>query len=259
MMSMPDPQPNDAFVWTQEPWGRALRCTRFPAPHLFTSRDLRLRHDENEWRGVAGSLGVTPDRLLLVRQLHGTAVAIATRGDTAGWQRPDADAIITDDPEVAIGVLVADCAPILLWDPASRVAAAVHAGWRGSAAGIVVSAVNALTTTFGSRPTDLVAAIGPCLGRCCGEVGPEVVAAFESRFPHAAAAWFSPGSGDRSLLDLARANGDQLALTGVNPARVFHSGLCTKTHAERLHSFRGAGAEAGRMLAAVRIQTSLIN
>ncbi|MGH9412039.1 MAG: laccase domain-containing protein, partial [Vicinamibacterales bacterium] len=104
MMSIPDPQPNDAFTWTQEPWGRALRCTHLPAPHLFTSRDLTLRDDEREWRGAAGSLGVARERLLLVKQVHGRAVMIARRGATLGWGRPEADAIITDDPDVAIGV-----------------------------------------------------------------------------------------------------------------------------------------------------------
>lgn len=252
-MSMPDPQPTDAFEWTQEPWGRALRCTELRAPHLFTSRDLTLRQNEDEWRGAARSMGLPRDRLLLVTQVHGTSVAVASRGDTAAWPRPQADAIITDDPDVAIGVLVADCAPILLWDPEKQVAAAVHAGWRGAASGIVLSTVNALKTTFGSRPADLVAAIGPCLGRCCGEVGPEVLAAFESAFPQAAARWFSPGRGDRWFLDLEHANGDQLELAGVRPSRIFSSGLCTKTHADRLHSYRAARAEAGRMLAAIRI------
>src|SRR5881392_2378655 len=105
MMPMSDPQPTGAFAWTQEPWGRALRCTRLPVPHLFTSRDLVLRDDQREWESVAASLGVTAARLLLVRQVHGVRVAVARHTD--GWQRPEADAIVTDDPTVAIGVRVA--------------------------------------------------------------------------------------------------------------------------------------------------------
>src|SRR5262249_40739922 len=135
MMLMPDPQPSGAFEWTQEPWGRALRCTRLPAPHLFTSRDLVLRGDEGEWASVASSLGVEPARLLLVKQVHGVHVALARRGRTDGWTRPEADAIVTDDPDVAIGVRVADCAPVLLFDPVKHVAGAAHAGWRGTRAG----------------------------------------------------------------------------------------------------------------------------
>jgi hypothetical protein len=108
--------------------------------------------------------------------------------------------------------------------------------------------------TFGSRPEDLVAAIGPCLGACCGEVGPEVVEAFRAggADPASMHAWFTPGSGDRAFLDLERANRDQLARAGLNPASIFGAGLCTKTHQDRFHSYRAAREQAGRMVAAVR-------
>ena len=242
-------------MWTQEPWGRALRCTRLPAPHLFTSRDLVLRGDEREWTSVAASLGVTRERLLLVTQVHGVHVAIARKGRTGEWTRPEADAIVTDDPSVAVGVRVADCAPVLLFDPIRNVAGAAHAGWRGTAAETSVAAVRALAATFGSRGADLIAAIGPCLGKCCGEVGPDVVAAFRAGGADEPSlrAWFTPGSGDRSFLDLERANRDQLERAGLDPSRVFVSGLCTKTHRARLHSYRGDGAAAGRLLGAIRI------
>src|SRR4051812_39557425 len=95
MMLMPDPQPSGAFEWTQEPWGRALRCRRLPAPHLFTSRDLVLREDAGEWAEVASSLGISRERLLLVRQVHGVQVAIARPDAMDGWVRPEADAIVT--------------------------------------------------------------------------------------------------------------------------------------------------------------------
>jgi len=255
MMPMSDPQTSGAFEWTQEPWGRALRCTALPAPHLFTSRDLRLRGDDREWAVVARSLGVDAARLLLVKQVHGVHVAIARAGRTGDWTRPEADAIVTDDPAVAIGVRVADCAPVLLFDRVKNVAGAAHAGWRGTAAGASAAAVRALGELFGSRAADLTAAIGPCLGSCCGEVGPDVLAAFRAGGADEASmrAWFTPGNGDRSFLDLERANRDQLARAGLDPARIFASGLCTKTHRGRLHSYRGDGAGAGRMLGAIRV------
>ena len=223
-----DPQPTGPFEWTQEPWGRALRCTALPARHLFTSRDLILRDDAREWDAVAASLGVARDRVLLVKQVHGRTIATARRGETDAWPRPEADAIVTDDPSVAIGVRVADCTPVLLFDPVRNVAAAVHAGWRGAAAGIALITVEAMKTDFGCRASDLIAAIGPCLGRCCGEVGPEVVAAFQSTFPGPFEPWFTPGNGDRSLLDLERANRDQLEIGGLDPSRIFTAGLCTE-------------------------------
>src|SRR5205809_142871 len=128
-----DPQPTGAFEWTQEPWGCALRCRSLPARHLFTSRDLVLREDEHEWDAVAASLGVARERLLLIRQVHGADVAVARRGAGGAWTRPQADILVSDDPDVAIAVRVADCAPLLLIDTVSGAAAAVHAGWRGTA------------------------------------------------------------------------------------------------------------------------------
>jgi polyphenol oxidase len=250
-----DPIPDAAFEWTQEPWGRALRCPRLGAPHLFTSSDLVLRGNEGEWAAVAASLGVPPARLRLVRQVHGTDVVVVRRGDALPAQRPTADIIISDDPDVAIGVRVADCAPVLLHDPVTHAVGAAHAGWRGTAAGAAAAAVRAMEAAFGSRPADLIAAIGPCLGACCGEVGPDVVEAFRAGRATAAEidAWFTPGRGDRSYLDLERANRDQLVRAGMKPDATFTSGLCTKTCHDRLHSYRAAGAGAGRLLAAIRV------
>ena len=254
---MTDPKPTGRFQWTQEPWGRALRCDALPVRHLFTSSDLVLREDATEWEAAASSLGVARDRLLLVRQVHGVDVAVARRGTTS-WPKPQADIVITDDPEVAIGVRTADCAPILLYDPVHHVAGAVHAGWRGTAVAAGGAGVAAMVKEFGTRPADLIAAIGPCLNACCGEVGPDVVDAFRAGGADASSvnAWFAPGTGDRWLLDLERANRDQLVRAGVDPAAVHVSGLCTKTHHERLHSYRAARGRAGRLLAAIRVPAS---
>ena len=135
-----------------------------------------------------------------------------------------------------------------------HVAGAAHAGWRGTAAHAAGAAVRALQDGFGSRPADLIAAIGPLLGQCCGEVGPDVVAAFRAggADPASITAWFRPGNGDRWLLDLERANIDQLTAAGVDAAAIFASGLCTKTEQDRLHSYRAHGPRAGRLLAAIR-------
>ena len=257
-MLMSDPKPTGGFTWTQEPWGRALHCGLLPATHLFTSRDLTLREDPNEWAAVAASLGVTPDRLLLIRQVHGIQTAIVRRGAPGDRGRPQADIIVTDDPDVAIGVRTADCAPILLYDRVRGVAGAAHAGWRGTAARAAAAAVNVMVAAFSTRLADLVAAIGPCLGRCCGEVGPEVVEAFRAggADPGSIEAWFSPGDGDRSFLDLERANRDQLEQAGLNPDAICSSGLCTKTHHDRLHSYRAERGAAGRMLAAIRVRAT---
>ena len=256
-MAMTDPQPSGAFEWIQEPWGRALRCARLPARHLFTSNDVTLRDDPSEWSAVAASLGVARDRLLLIRQVHGTEAAIVRRGWTPPWERPQADVIVTDEPSVAIGVRVADCAPVLLFDRKTGAAGAAHAGWRGTAAGAGPSALDTMRRTFGTDPADVIAVVGPCLGACCGEVGPDVVDAFRRGGASAASidAWFAAGRDDRLQLDLERANRDQLEHAGVNAASIFPSGLCTKTCHERLHSYRAAHDAAGRSVGAIRAQS----
>jgi hypothetical protein len=122
-------------------------------------------------------------------------------------------------------------------------------------AGAASAAVRALTETFDSNPADIVAAIGPCLGSCCGEMGPEVVEAFRAA-GHSAAdvdRWFTTGPTSRPYLNLETANRDQLESAGVPAPRIFGSGICTKTNATRLHSYRAAGSHAGRLVGAVRL------
>jgi YfiH family protein len=255
MMLMSLPQPTDGFAWVQEPWGSALRCGTLPVPHLFTSRDLVLRDDDQEWATVAASLGVDADHLLLIRQVHGTDVAVRRQGTTTAWRRPQADIIISDDVDVAIGVRVADCAPILLFDSTRQVIGAVHAGWRGTAAGAAGAAIRSMRATYGCNPSAIVAAIGPCLGACCGEMGPEVVQLFRAAGHEEADInrWFTTGKTSRPYLDLERANREQLVSAGVPAENIRTSGLCTKTHHDRLHSYRADGARAGRLLAAIRL------
>jgi YfiH family protein len=256
------PQPNGGFAWTQAPWGVVLRCRPLldVADHFFTARDVRPGTDEHEWDAVAREIGVDAGRLLLVRQVHRADVAVARAGRSCKWQRPEADVIISDDPTSAIGVRVADCAPILLADRRLRSVGAAHAGWRGTVQKAAGAAVRAMQATFGSMPGDLVAAIGPCLGRCCGEVGPEVVDAFREAGHREGALrrWFEAGASGRPYLDLALANRDQLADAGVPVEHIHVAGLCTKTHADVLHSYRADGKAAGRMVGVIRPEELLI-
>lgn len=250
------PQPNDGFYWTQAPWGAVLRSRPLldVVDHFFTAANLHLAAGDPAWERVAGALGVVPGRLLLIRQVHRADVAIARAVRPPEWHRPEADAIVSDDAASAIGVRVADCAPILLTDSRLGVVGAVHAGWRGAVQGAAGAAVRAMEDTFGSRPADLLAAIGPCLGPCCGEVGPEVVDAFRAagHGDDALARWFHTGGSGRPYMDLGLANRDQLIRAGVLPGQVHVAGLCTKTHAAALHSYRAHGSAAGRMVAVIR-------
>jgi YfiH family protein len=253
---MTHPQPSGGFEWTQEPWGAALRCAPLgaAAPHLYTTGNLRLADDEREWQAVARRMGVERRRIRLIRQVHGADVAVARAGSADDWPPPQADVIVSDDPDAAIAVRVADCAPVLIADRRRGVVAAAHAGWRGTVQGAAAVAVRALTRTFGSDPADLIAAVGPALGPCCGEVGPEVVEAFrDAGTPAPAIArWFRPGPSGRPYLDLWRANRDQLEEAGVPAAQVHAAEICTKSHPTLLHSYRVDGRHAGRMLGVIK-------
>ena len=240
----------------QAPWGRVLACTPLAAvaAHFFTDGSLELRDRDDEWNSVAALAGVPRERLLLLRQVHGRTIATARAGEVGHWSRPEADAAISDDPSSALVVRVADCAPILIGDRRLRVVAAVHAGWRSTMQQIVGDAVLAMHREFGSAPADLLAAIGPCLGQCCGEMGEEVVDAFRGA-GHAEAdieRWFLRVEGRKPHFDLWQANRDQLIAAGVPGEQVFTAGVCTRTHANTFHSYRAAGQGAGRMAGVIR-------
>lgn len=255
MMFMTDPQPSGGFRWTQEPWGAALRCQALDdaATHLFTAGNLTLRDDEREWRAVAERMGVHPSRLRLIGQVHEVDVAVVRAGSD-GWLPPQADVIVSDDPTSAVVVRVADCAPVLVADRRLGAVGAAHAGWRGTVRRAASVLVAAMARTFGSDPEDLVAAIGPCLGPCCGEMGDEVVDAFRAA-GHGDAdlgRWFTTGASGRPHFDLWGANRDHLLAAGVPASQICTAELCTKTHRAVLHSYRAHGATAGRMAAVIR-------
>jgi YfiH family protein len=200
-------------------------------------------------------MGVSADDLLLVRQVHSAEVAMASRDRRHPWPRPEADVIVTDDPTAAIGVRVADCVPILMAEDSGRAVAAVHAGWRGTAARAAIAGIQSLHARFGIRPARLVVAIGPSIGPCCYEVGENTLAAFRDAGHHDLLLdrWFERRSNGSFHLDLWRATRDQLEGAGVLPANIHTAGLCTRTHAAVFHSYRADGAQAGRNLGAIRL------
>ena len=233
-----------------------LRCRALAdiAEHFFTAGSLELRDNIAEWSAVARLAGVVPERLLLLNQVHGRTIVTAPAGASASWTRPQADGAVSEDGGAALVVRVADCAPILMADRRRGVVAAVHAGWRSTMQRIACGAVETLRAEFKTDPADLVAAIGPSLGVCCGEMGEEVVQAFRDT-GHSREdldRWFVRSPGRRPHFDLWRSNRDQLERAGVPAASIHVAALCTKTHSDVFHSYRARGAAAGRMAAVIR-------
>jgi polyphenol oxidase len=178
--------------------------------------------------------------IALPRQVHGAAVVAADR--CAG--RPEGDAVVTQPSLPLAGILTADCVPVLLVHRHGGAAAAVHAGWRGAAAGVLEATIDHLRATHQIPLAELSAAIGPAIGPCCYRVGPEVRTAFEARTDTTTApAWEQKPDG--LYLDLRLAVRHLLERAGVND--VDFVGGCTRCD-PRLHSYRRDGARAGRQL-----------
>lgn len=235
------PQPSGDFEWVQAPWGAALRCRPLAAiaPHYFSTR---LDAPEQT---LADALGVGLDHLVRMKQVHRADVFVA---NGRSLSKPEADIAVTDNPSIALSVRVADCVPVLLADRRANTVAAIHAGWKGTAAGAVMVAVRSLTSNYGTVPSDIVAAIGPSIGPCCYEVGPDLAGHF-SAHPESAT-WFTRDAKPR--LDLWRATRDQLARAGVLPEHIHVVALCTFDHPALFHSYRREATNAGRLVSAIR-------
>lgn len=195
-----------------------------------------------------------------MRQVHGVVVLPAPAppdGEDREPREPECDGLLTLRPGQAVAVKTADCVPLLLHDPLSGAAAAVHAGWRGAAGDIATRAVRAVVQATGSPPTEFHALLGPAIGPCCFEVGKEVLAAFAAggRDPDQIRARQPPPSagpaGDRARLDLRRDTRLRLRAAGLRDDRIRQSDHCTRCGPD-FHSYRREGRRAGRNWAAVR-------
>lgn len=194
---------------------------------------------EENWRRVAAALpGLTAVRM---RQVHGArAVAVAAADDEVG----EADALVTAAPGLALTVLTADCVPLLAVAPRRRAVMAVHAGWRGSLAGVAVAALTAANAAFGTTPAEWRIALGPAIGGCCYEVEAALGARFPDRWGAMPDAWQPAGT--HGQLDLRRANAAILAAAGVPPDQITVVGPCTACARDQYFSHRAAAGRAGR-------------
>jgi YfiH family protein len=218
-------------------------------------------------------------RTVLLRQIHSDIVCVVGSGNVSqGPDAPQGDALITREAGVLLGVQTADCMPILLADTKNRAIAAIHSGWRGTAQRIAAKTVGRMQMEFGTRPQDVIAAIGPGIGPCCYEVGHEVIKEFAAKFPDARK-WFDgpfealengdadsnwlpwltmrpPGHAPpapTARLDLVAANRAILAEAGVPLGRMTSPGLCTGCRPDLFFSYRRERT-TGRMIAAIGIK-----
>ncbi len=193
----------------------------------------------NHQRALA-ALGWRREDVATCYQVHSARVGVVGSADR-GQVYPETDALVTADPGVALMLRFADCVPVLFYDKRKGVIGLAHAGWRGVAVGVVPATVRTLVETFSCRPRDLWAGVGPSIGPCCYEVGPEVVeqvkTAVNGREPFR---W----ENGRAHLDLWAAVEGQLAEAGVGQVKV--AGLCTACHTDDWFSHRAERGKTGR-------------
>lgn len=219
-----------------------------------------LTHALLEEAGVAHGFGTRacrpPVALVRPRQVHGTRVVVLGRDATPDADVGEADALVSEREALPIGVVTADCLPILLATPAGRVAA-VHAGWRGLAAGVIGEALAALGALAPEGLAGAAAVIGPRVGAACYEVDEPVVAALARRFAGAVDAAIAETRPGHWQLDLAVLAREDLRRAGLAEERIAAlAGVCTACDAERFHSYRRDGPGSGRLfhwIAAPRI------
>jgi purine-nucleoside/S-methyl-5'-thioadenosine phosphorylase / adenosine deaminase len=236
----------------------------------FTDWDTRENVLENR-RLFQAALGVPDLTLVPLKQFHSDLVHFFP---AAPAQPCRGDASSTNTPSLLLGVQTADCVPILLVDPKNRAVAAVHAGWRGTLARIAEKTVGQMQMHFGSKPADLLAALGPAIGPCCYEVGAELVTRFTSQFAHASDWFDEPRTGEEPnplqwlnmappghqpapknvRLDLRKASRAQLLAAGLRDKNIFVSDLCTACRPDLFFSYRKQGTLSGRLLSVIGIR-----
>lgn len=214
------------------------------------SSDAPDRVAENR-RRVAEHLGVGPDRLTTVHQVHSPDVVHVT--EPLATPRPKADAMVTDVPGIAIGALSADCGPVLFADRQAGVVGSAHAGWRGALGGVLENTVDAMIR-LGAKRENIVAVLGPTIGPDNYEVGPEFYAAFVDKDPAYTAYFRSSGKPDHRLFDLWTFITDRLTGAGVEAAALRR---CTYAEEELFYSYRRTThrgePDYGRQIAAIAI------
>jgi hypothetical protein len=236
----------------------------------FTDWDTRENVLENR-RRFQSALGAKNLQLAPLKQIHSDVIRLFSAADE---QPCKGDASITNRPGLLLAAQTADCVPILLVDPQKRAVAAVHAGWRGTLRRIVMKTIGQMQMQFGSKPANLLAAIGPAIGGCCYEVGTEIAADFLTQFA-AAPEWFDEfRTGDEPnpvqwlnqmppghqpppanlLLDLKKANRAQLLYAGLRPQNIFVSDLCTACRRDLLFSYRQE-QQTGRLISAIGLRS----
>lgn len=225
--------------------------------NLGASRGDDPDHVRENYRRFFAAIGGSAGKLAMTNQVHGGTVRCVTtadlHADPCGKVSYEADGLMTDLPGVALVIYSADCIPILFYDPVRRVIAAVHAGWRGTAAGIATAAVERMADVFGCNPADILAAVGPGIGPDCFETHEDVPNAMTAALSTAVLRHIKIKENGKFAVDLKAINAMRLEQAGLDPDHIAVSGICTACDPDRFWSHRKQGTSRGSMAAAIQL------
>lgn len=200
---------------------------------------------------LASEFSIAPDKLIFPVQTHSNHVK-RVNANTSSESLEDTDAIVTNEKEILVSVMSADCVPVLLYDPVKQAVAAIHAGWRGTMAAIVSETIALMQKEFGSDPSSFLAAIGPSICDEVYEVGEEVIRAVEKLYGSKNGI-ISREQDGKGFCNLWEANRIQLLRAGVKAENIEVAGLCTYKNADLFFSARKSGNKAGRFAAGIML------
>lgn len=229
----------------------------------FASMNLGFNRGDDDaavtenYRRICAAIGVKAEDVVLSAQTHTTNIYNATaadrgRGITRERGYTDVDGLITDEPNVVLCTHYADCVPLFFADPVRRVVATSHGGWRGTVGGIAQATVERMTSDYGCRAQDIIAGIGPSIGRCCFEVDTPVFEAFSqlSLFDDTC---FTADGGDKYHIDLWEVNRRFMLAAGVRADNITVTDVCTRCHPDVLWSHRYTGGQRGSLAAFIAL------
>ena len=225
--------------------------------NLGVSRGDDPDHVRENYRRFFAAIGADGGRLAVTNQVHGGVVRTVTTADLRGGPCEkagyEADGLMTDLPGVTLLVYSADCIPILFYDPCRRVVAAVHAGWRGTAAGIASTAVARMREVYGCNPADILAAIGPGIGPDCFETHEDVPNAMTAALSTAVLQHIKIKENGKFAVDLKGINATRLEQEGLLPENIAVCRECTACLGDKYWSHRRLGTNRGSMAAAIQL------
>lgn len=203
-------------------------------------------------------LGASPVQMVCCQQVHGTRVQRVTRSDAGcgaldqASAIPECDALLSDSPGIFLAEFFADCFPLYFFDPARRVVALAHAGWKGTIGRIAEKTLKEMNRNFSCRSEDIKVFIGPGIGPCCFEIQPDLAGRVAGEFRHHPQVLRSEGG--QTTWDLPLTNTVVLEGMGVKPENIKNCALCTSCHPELFYSFRRDGGNTGRMGAVIGLR-----